>query len=136
VFDEFRRAVAAERRHSELKHMDTTALVREGITRTDVPRRVFEEYYSSTESERAGTGALHQRARSCLTSSPSFSVGKSNNLGYRGTAQQQVPDLAWRRVLVAAIYRLLQTSRALDALRSCVKFGLSETSGAELGTLR
>jgi hypothetical protein len=47
AFAEFRRAVAAERRYEALKGMSTAALVREGIAHPDVPRRVFEELYST-----------------------------------------------------------------------------------------
>ena len=48
VVAEFRRAVAAEQRYEELKGKSTAALVREGIAHPDVPRRVFEELYSSS----------------------------------------------------------------------------------------
>ena len=47
VFAEFRRAVAAEQRYEELKGKSTAALAREGIAHPDVPRRIFEEFYSN-----------------------------------------------------------------------------------------
>jgi hypothetical protein len=135
VLTELRRAVAAERRHSELRHMDTTSLAREGITRADVPRRIFEEYYSSKESERAPKGAVHQRDASCPAPSLRFLAREDKSLGHRWTGQQQIIDLVWRRVLAAAICRL-RTPRVIDALKSFEKSGLSETSGAEFGALR
>jgi hypothetical protein len=51
AFTEFRRAVAAEQRYEYLKGRSTAALAREGIARADVPRRIFEEFYS-LESQR------------------------------------------------------------------------------------
>ena len=48
AFAEFRRAVAAEQRYEELKGKSTAALAHEGIAHPDVPRRVFEELYSSS----------------------------------------------------------------------------------------
>ena len=48
LFAEFSRAVAAEQRYEELKRRSKAALVREGIAQPDVPRRVFEELYSSS----------------------------------------------------------------------------------------
>jgi hypothetical protein len=46
VFAEFRRAAAAEQRYEELKGRSTAAVAREGIAHPDVPRRIFEEFYS------------------------------------------------------------------------------------------
>jgi hypothetical protein len=46
VAAEFRRAAAAEQRYEDLKHNGAAAFAREGIVRADVPRRVFEEFYS------------------------------------------------------------------------------------------
>jgi hypothetical protein len=46
VFTEFRRAVAAQQRYEDLKGKGTAALAREGIARADIPRRIFEEFYS------------------------------------------------------------------------------------------
>jgi hypothetical protein len=133
---EFKRAIAAERRHSELKHMDTIALAREGIARADVPRRVFEEYYSSTESEPATKSAVHQGDASRPHPSPNFSGWEGDGLGYRRTVQQQVIDLTWRKIVTATIYRLFETARVIDGLRSFERVGLSETSGAEFEALR
>jgi hypothetical protein len=59
VFAEFRRAVAAEQRYEELKRNSTAALVRAGIARPDVPRRVFEELYSTP----CRSQAPHETAR-------------------------------------------------------------------------
>jgi hypothetical protein len=48
ILAEFRRAVAAERRYEDLRRADTTALARAGMVRADIPRRIFEEFYSLT----------------------------------------------------------------------------------------
>ena len=43
---EYRRAIAAEKHYASLKCESETALAREGTARSDIPRRVFEEFYS------------------------------------------------------------------------------------------
>jgi len=101
LLDEFRRAVAAERRHSELRHMDRAALAREGITRADVPRCVFEEYYRSTESGRGAKDMVRQHDVS-FSPSPRASRWQRGRLDYRRKFQQKVIALAWRKGLVAA----------------------------------
>jgi hypothetical protein len=60
VFTEFRRAVAAEQRYEDLKGRSTAALAREGIARADVPRRIFEEFYSLEGRRRIANEAEFQ----------------------------------------------------------------------------
>lgn len=43
---EYRRAMAAEDYYGGLKRMSATALAQDGIARCDIPRRVFDEFYS------------------------------------------------------------------------------------------
>lgn len=43
---EYRRAMAAEDYYDGLKRMSATALAQQGITRRDIPRRVFDDLYS------------------------------------------------------------------------------------------
>jgi hypothetical protein len=45
VVAEFRRASEAEQRYRQLRHLDPAALAREGLVPSDVPRRIFEEFY-------------------------------------------------------------------------------------------
>jgi predicted N-acyltransferase len=52
VSAEFRRAIAAERRYDELRRKDAAGLALEGIAGAEIPRRVFEEFYSLTSTER------------------------------------------------------------------------------------
>jgi len=49
AFSEFRRAIAAEQRYEELRHKEATALTLEGIARIEVPRCIFEEFYSTDQ---------------------------------------------------------------------------------------
>lgn len=49
VLAEFKRAVAAAQRYTELKRIDATTLTRDGITPADIPRRIFDEFYSRGE---------------------------------------------------------------------------------------
>jgi hypothetical protein len=44
---EYRRAVAAEAHYANLKRESDTALAHEGTARSDIPRRVFREFYSN-----------------------------------------------------------------------------------------
>jgi hypothetical protein len=44
---EYRRAIGAEKHYASLKCESDTALAREGTARSDIPRRVFEEFYST-----------------------------------------------------------------------------------------
>ncbi|MEA2877545.1 MAG: hypothetical protein QOF14_2741 [Hyphomicrobiales bacterium] len=44
---EYRRAIAAEKHYVSLKHESDTALAHEGTARSDIPRRVFKEFYSN-----------------------------------------------------------------------------------------
>ncbi|MDX6242010.1 MAG: hypothetical protein QOG10_6881 [Kribbellaceae bacterium] len=46
IIVEYRRAVAAEKHYASLKCESDTALAHEGTARADIPRRVFEEFYS------------------------------------------------------------------------------------------
>ena len=46
ILAEFRRARAAEQRYEKLRRAGAAALARDGIVRTDLPRRIFEEFYS------------------------------------------------------------------------------------------
>lgn len=46
VLAELRRAIAAEQRYDELRRKNAAALTLEGIARTEIPRRIFEEFYS------------------------------------------------------------------------------------------
>jgi len=43
---EYRRAIAAEEHYASLKRESDTVLAHEGTARSDIPRRVFEEFYS------------------------------------------------------------------------------------------
>ena len=52
-FDEWKRALAAEQRYHDLKQTDVTALARDGASRGDIPRMVFNEFYSPTDSNRS-----------------------------------------------------------------------------------
>jgi hypothetical protein len=47
IIREYRRAIAAEQYYVSLRHTSDTALAREAMTRRDIPRRVFEEFYST-----------------------------------------------------------------------------------------
>jgi hypothetical protein len=49
VVAEFQRAVAAARRYEQLKRADAAAMGRDGISSVDIPRRIFEEFYSSDD---------------------------------------------------------------------------------------
>jgi hypothetical protein len=44
---EYRRAIAAEQHYVSLKRESDTALAHEGTARSDIPRRVFKEFYSN-----------------------------------------------------------------------------------------
>ena len=46
ILAEFQRAGGAERRHEQLTRASAAALARDGIVRTDLPRRIFKEFYS------------------------------------------------------------------------------------------
>jgi hypothetical protein len=54
VLAEFQRAMAAEQRYEYLRRAGTAALARDGIVRTDIPRRIFDEFYSSSAEPRSG----------------------------------------------------------------------------------
>ena len=54
VLDEFRRAMAAEQRYEYLRRAGAAALSRDGVVRADVPRRIFDEFYSSSAEPRSG----------------------------------------------------------------------------------
>ena len=47
IIIEYRRAIAAEKHYVSLKQESDTALAREGTARSDIPRRVFKEFYSA-----------------------------------------------------------------------------------------
>ena len=46
VVREYQQAIAAEEHYVSLKCASDTALAHEGTARSDIPRRVFEEFYS------------------------------------------------------------------------------------------
>ena len=46
LLTEYRRAIAADVLYEDLKCMNAVARTREGIARSDIPRRVFDELYS------------------------------------------------------------------------------------------
>lgn len=46
IIVEYRRAIAAEEHYASLKRESDTALAHDGTARPDIPRRVFEEFYS------------------------------------------------------------------------------------------
>jgi hypothetical protein len=46
VLAEFQRARAAEQRYEDLRRASAAALARDDIVPTDLPRRIFEEFYS------------------------------------------------------------------------------------------
>jgi hypothetical protein len=80
AFTEFRRAVAAEQRYEDLKGRSTAALAREGIARADVPRRIFEEFYSLESQRRRANEAEFQTRLKADTS-----------LRPRGESRRQAP---------------------------------------------
>lgn len=43
---ELGRALAAERRYHELRHAGAAARARDGLSTTDISRRIFEEFYA------------------------------------------------------------------------------------------
>jgi len=47
IVTEYRRAIAAEEHYASLKRESDIALAREGTARSDIPRRVFEAFYST-----------------------------------------------------------------------------------------
>ena len=47
IIVEYRRAIAAEKLYVSLKRENDSALAHEGTARSDIPRRVFEEFYSA-----------------------------------------------------------------------------------------
>jgi hypothetical protein len=55
VLAEFKRAVAAEQRYEDLKRTSAAALACDGIVRADIPRRIFEEFYSLTMDRAMGS---------------------------------------------------------------------------------
>ena len=58
---EYRRAIAAERRYDELKRMAATSLAREGLAAADIPRRIFNEFYSLGRTSEARRGAAREK---------------------------------------------------------------------------
>jgi hypothetical protein len=54
VLAEFARARAAEQRYRYLRLAGAAALPRDGIAPADIPRRIFEEFYSSSAEPRSG----------------------------------------------------------------------------------
>jgi hypothetical protein len=54
VLAEFQSAMAAEQRYEYLRRAGTAALPRDGVVRADVPRRIFDEFYSSSAEPRSG----------------------------------------------------------------------------------
>jgi hypothetical protein len=70
ILTEFRRARAAEQRHGHLRRAGVAALARDGIVPADIPRRIFDEFYSSPVDQRAGartvSGALPLRVNHVL----------------------------------------------------------------------
>lgn len=49
VLAELKRAVAAAQRYAELKRVGAATLTRDGIAPADIPRRIFNEFYSCGE---------------------------------------------------------------------------------------
>jgi hypothetical protein len=47
LLTEYRRAIAADGLYEDLKRMNAVARAREGIACSDIPRRVFDELYTS-----------------------------------------------------------------------------------------
>ena len=47
LLTEYRRAIAADARYEDLKRMNAVARMRDGVACSDIPRRVFNELYSS-----------------------------------------------------------------------------------------
>ena len=56
VLAEYRRAVAAAKRYEDWQRAGAPALARHGILPTDIPRRIFDEFYASTTEPRCGPG--------------------------------------------------------------------------------
>jgi hypothetical protein len=54
VLAELRRARAAEQRYENLRRAGAAPLARDGIVPADIPRRIFDEFYSSAVDQRAG----------------------------------------------------------------------------------
>ena len=46
--------MAAEQRYEYLRRAGAAALSRDGVVRADVPRRIFDEFYSSSAEPRSG----------------------------------------------------------------------------------
>ena len=47
LLTEYRRAIAAAALHEDLRRMNAVARTREGMAWSEIPRRVFDEFYSS-----------------------------------------------------------------------------------------
>lgn len=47
IVNEYRRAMAAEDHYAGLKRKSASALAREGMAHGDIPRGVFEQFYST-----------------------------------------------------------------------------------------
>jgi hypothetical protein len=89
VLAEFRHARAAEQRYGYLRRAGTAALARDGIAPADIPRRIFEEFYSSSAEPRSGvpwkTGSLWGARRSA-----------SPLMNHRARSGGATPAVAWR----------------------------------------
>ena len=59
VLAELRRARAAEQRYENLHRAGAAALARDGIVPADIPRRIFDEFYSSAVDQRAGARTVN-----------------------------------------------------------------------------
>jgi hypothetical protein len=57
ILIEYRRAIAAEAHYVSLKRESDTALAHEGTARSDIPRRVFKEFYSSRQRGAGGNSS-------------------------------------------------------------------------------
>jgi hypothetical protein len=100
ILAEFRRAIAATQRYKELKCMGTSALACEGITRADIPRRIFEEFYSY-ESD-CDPGSCTKRSRRMVCDAPTFSTNSGSVQGWNGFRLQSTSASPTTRSRAAA----------------------------------
>jgi len=63
LFTEYRSAIAADVLYEELKRMNAVERTRDGIAGADIPRRVFDELYSSPGRVPNATVHLAQRPK-------------------------------------------------------------------------
>lgn len=63
LLTEYRRAIAADALYEELKRMNAVARTREGIAGSDIPRRVFDELYTSAGQVPSAAARQAQRPK-------------------------------------------------------------------------